>query len=136
MIPIALTDRQMHEVKQAAQIVPLDLRSVFLERLAAELRGKDLGDGLVHRGRTLNHMGRRADSNGGGLAMTRTEVWRDCRNVKGGWRCVTEHGEELFIRYPADYAERLNTGPARVPEKCYVERDGERIEVIIERRKD
>ena len=99
MIPIALTDRQMHEVKQAAQIVPLDLRSVFLERLAAELRGKDLGDGLVHRGRTLNHMGRRADSNGGGLAMTRTEVWRDCRNVEGGWRCVTEHGEELFIRY-------------------------------------
>jgi hypothetical protein len=80
-------------------------------------------------------MGRRADGSGG-LAMIRTEIWRDCRNVEDGWRCVTEHGEELFIRYPADYAERLNTGPAPVPERCYVERDGERIEVIIERRKD
>lgn len=49
----------------------------------------------------------------------RTEVWRDCRNVKGGWRCVTEHGQELFIRYPADYAEQFKTGPARVPEACY-----------------
>jgi len=68
-----------------------------------------------------------------GAAM-RTEVWRDCRNVKGGWRCVPEHGEELFIQYPADYAERFKTGPARVPERCYVERDGERIEVIIKRR--
>jgi hypothetical protein len=29
--------------------VPYDLRRVFLERLALELRGKDLGAGLVHR---------------------------------------------------------------------------------------
>jgi hypothetical protein len=36
-----------------------------------------------------------------------TEIWRDCRNVKGGWRCVTEQGEQLFIRYQADYAERF-----------------------------
>jgi hypothetical protein len=68
----------------------------------------------------------------------RTEVWRDCRNVEGGWRCVTEHGKELFIQYPPDYAERFNTGPARVPElekghTCHVERNGERIEVIIDR---
>jgi hypothetical protein len=30
-------------------MVPYDLRPAFLERVAAELRGKDLGDGLVHR---------------------------------------------------------------------------------------
>jgi len=30
----------------------------------------------------------------------RTEIWRDCRNVRNGWRCVTEYGEELFIQYP------------------------------------
>jgi hypothetical protein len=29
--------------------VPYDLRGAFLERVAAELHGKDLGDGLVHR---------------------------------------------------------------------------------------
>jgi hypothetical protein len=29
-------------------MVPFDLRDAFLERVAAELRGKDLGDGLVH----------------------------------------------------------------------------------------
>jgi hypothetical protein len=49
--------------------------------------------------------------------------------------------EELFIQYPPDYAEQFNTGPARVPDlekghTCHVERNGERIEVIIERRKD
>jgi hypothetical protein len=49
MPPIALTDRQMHEVRQAAATVPYDLRPAFLERLALELRGRDLGDGLVHR---------------------------------------------------------------------------------------
>jgi hypothetical protein len=30
-------------------MVPYDLRQAFLERLALELCGKDLGDGLVHR---------------------------------------------------------------------------------------
>ena len=39
----------MAEVRQAAATLPRDLRPVFLERLALELRGKDLGDGLVHR---------------------------------------------------------------------------------------
>jgi len=34
---------------QAAQMVPLDLRDAFLARVAAELRDRDLGDGLVHR---------------------------------------------------------------------------------------
>ena len=49
MSPIALTDSELHEVRQAAQMVPYDLRQVFLERLALELRDKDLGAGLVHR---------------------------------------------------------------------------------------
>jgi hypothetical protein len=49
MLPIRLNDEQMHEVQQAAAIVPYDLRQTFLERLALELRGKDLGDDLVHR---------------------------------------------------------------------------------------
>ena len=49
MTPIRLTDSELHEVRQAAQTVPYDLRRVFLERLALELRGKDLGAGLVRR---------------------------------------------------------------------------------------
>jgi hypothetical protein len=49
MMPIRLTDAQLYELMQAAQMVPFDLRDVFLERVAVELRGKDLGDGLVHR---------------------------------------------------------------------------------------
>jgi len=49
MIPIRLSDRQMHEVRQAALTVPYELRPPFQGRLAAELQGKDLGDGLVHR---------------------------------------------------------------------------------------
>jgi hypothetical protein len=47
--PIALTDDQLKEVRQAALTVPYSLRPLFLEQLALELRGKDLGDGLVHR---------------------------------------------------------------------------------------
>jgi len=49
MPPIALTDNQLHELMQAAQMVPPDLRDVFLERVAVELQGEPLGDGLVHR---------------------------------------------------------------------------------------
>jgi hypothetical protein len=46
---LALTDRQMSEVRVAAETVPYDLRPRFLERLAVELAGRDLGDGLVYR---------------------------------------------------------------------------------------
>jgi hypothetical protein len=49
MAPIALTDTQLREVKQAAATLPRDLRPAFLERLALELSGRDLGDGMVHR---------------------------------------------------------------------------------------
>ena len=50
-----------------------------------------------------------------GPAM-RTEIWHDCRNVEGGWRCVTEFGEELYVQYRPDYAQRFQTGPARMPD--------------------
>jgi hypothetical protein len=46
---IALTDAELHELMQAAQLVPLDLRDVFLERVAAKLKGKTIGAGLMHR---------------------------------------------------------------------------------------
>jgi|SRR5215467_14143695 len=46
---IALTDSELHELMAAANLVPWDRRDVFLQRVAAELRGKTLGDGLVHR---------------------------------------------------------------------------------------
>jgi len=46
---IALTDNQLREIQLAAAMVPYDLRSVFLERVMTELRGKIIGDGTVHR---------------------------------------------------------------------------------------
>jgi hypothetical protein len=47
--PIALRDDELHEVLQADRMVPHDLRQVYLERLAVELRGREiLGPGLVH----------------------------------------------------------------------------------------
>ena len=50
MTPIRLTDTQLHELLQAAQMVPFDLGDSFLERVAGELRGRGkLGHGLVHR---------------------------------------------------------------------------------------
>jgi hypothetical protein len=67
MTPIRLTDSQLQEVLQAARMVPFDLRQAFLEQLAAELQGKDLGDGVVHGVAysvgTGDHAGRR--TNGG-----------------------------------------------------------------------
>ena len=47
-VPIRLTDSRLREPLQAAQMVLPDLRDVFLQRVAVELQGKDLGDGLVH----------------------------------------------------------------------------------------
>ena len=49
MTLIRFTDAQLHELMQAARMAPPDLRDIFLERVAAELQGKPLGDGLVHR---------------------------------------------------------------------------------------
>jgi len=47
--PLRLSDRQLDELRSAAAVVPHDLRQLFLQQVAIELRGKDLGDGLVHR---------------------------------------------------------------------------------------
>jgi hypothetical protein len=70
---IALTDSELHEVRQAAQTVPYDLRQVFLERLALELRGKDLGPrpraSHRFRGSAHDHMGRGAGGELGALDM-------------------------------------------------------------------
>jgi hypothetical protein len=49
MIPIALTDAQMRELLQAAATIPFELRDGYLTRVAARLRGLDIGDGTVHR---------------------------------------------------------------------------------------
>jgi len=46
---VRLTDVQLAEILQAARTVPIDLRQIYLEQLAVELRGRELGDGLVHR---------------------------------------------------------------------------------------
>ena len=40
LMPIMLTDNQLREVMQAAQMVPFDLRQLYLQRLAEELHGK------------------------------------------------------------------------------------------------
>jgi len=45
MTLIRFTDAQLHELMQAARMVPPDLRDVFLKRVAV----KPLGDGLVRR---------------------------------------------------------------------------------------
>ena len=49
--PIRLSDIQLRAVQAAAETVPYDLRQAYLERVADELRGRDLNgaDGLVHR---------------------------------------------------------------------------------------
>jgi len=49
-MPIRLTDSHLREPFQAAQMVLPDLRDIFLQRVAVELRGKHLGEGLVHLG--------------------------------------------------------------------------------------
>jgi hypothetical protein len=48
-MPVKLTDNQLREIQLAAAMVPYDLRAAFLEKVMTELRGKDIGDGLVHR---------------------------------------------------------------------------------------
>ena len=40
MSPIALTDTQLRELMQAANMVPWDPRDAFLERVAAEISGR------------------------------------------------------------------------------------------------
>jgi hypothetical protein len=49
MTPLRLSDTQLRQILDVAAVVPHDLRSAFLEAVATELRGRDLGDGTVHR---------------------------------------------------------------------------------------
>jgi len=44
MTLIRFTDAQLHELMQAARMVPPDLRDIFLGRVAVELQGKPLSD--------------------------------------------------------------------------------------------
>jgi len=47
--PLALTDNQMAELRTVIERVPYKHRREFLERVAEQLRGRDFGDGDVHR---------------------------------------------------------------------------------------
>jgi hypothetical protein len=48
MPPLALADDVLQEILQTAQIMPIERRTTFLERVAAELTGKTIGAGLAH----------------------------------------------------------------------------------------
>jgi hypothetical protein len=48
-MPLALTDQQLDLVRTAAHQLPRSLRSAFLQRLAAQLGGREFGDGQLHR---------------------------------------------------------------------------------------
>jgi hypothetical protein len=47
--PLGLSDHQYSVVLDAARPLPIHLRSTFLERVAEQLRGCELGDGAVSR---------------------------------------------------------------------------------------
>jgi hypothetical protein len=46
---LAFTDEQLVTIQTIAAPLPLQLRSAFLEALANELDGRDVGDGELHR---------------------------------------------------------------------------------------
>jgi hypothetical protein len=47
--PIALTDDELQNIMAAASPLPPWQRDQFLNAVAAALKGRDLGPGLVHR---------------------------------------------------------------------------------------
>ena len=49
MTPIALTDSELRELRQIAETIPWELRPDFLERVAAKLRGQEIGSGVIYR---------------------------------------------------------------------------------------
>ena len=50
MSPLALSDSQLDQIIRLAAPLSVDVRAVFLERLASELRALgELGDGVVFR---------------------------------------------------------------------------------------
>ena len=48
MSPLALSDDQLTAIRAAAPL-PFNRRAAFLEEIAAQLRGREIDDGLVHR---------------------------------------------------------------------------------------
>jgi hypothetical protein len=48
MPPLSLSDAQMDAMRAAGPLQP-DQRDVFLERVAARLRGREIGDGVIGR---------------------------------------------------------------------------------------
>jgi hypothetical protein len=49
MAPIALTDRQLAQIKDLARLIPPWRRDEYLHELALRLRDVEVGDGVVHR---------------------------------------------------------------------------------------
>ena len=49
MPPIVLAHAQLDLVRTAAYQLPRSLRSAFLRKLAAQLDGREVGDGELHR---------------------------------------------------------------------------------------
>jgi predicted NBD/HSP70 family sugar kinase len=49
MRPLALSDQQLDIIRRAAEPLPPRDRPAFLQRVAALLNGKELGDGAVAR---------------------------------------------------------------------------------------
>jgi hypothetical protein len=49
MPPIRLSDSELDAVLAAARPLPVERRDAFLQAVAAELDGRQLGPGLVHR---------------------------------------------------------------------------------------
>jgi hypothetical protein len=49
MPPIRLSDSELDAVMAAARPIPIERRDAFLQQVAAELRGREIGPGLVHR---------------------------------------------------------------------------------------
>jgi hypothetical protein len=49
MPPIRLSDVELDAVMAAARPLPVERRDAFLQAVAAELRGREVGPGIVHR---------------------------------------------------------------------------------------
>jgi hypothetical protein len=49
MPPIRLSDSELDAVMAAARPIAVERRDAFLQAVAAELRGREVGPGIVHR---------------------------------------------------------------------------------------
>jgi hypothetical protein len=48
-MPLRLSDDELTAVMAAARPLPVERRDAFLQEVAAELRGREIGPGMVHR---------------------------------------------------------------------------------------